>query len=645
MDSRTAPRETHWLMAKKVAATKKTWLDGPPALGVSIAILVVLALVAYGNVFSHGWVFDDYPAVLRNKAYELTWRNFVRVWLQPRPVTDMTFLANRLVSGDQPSSYHFVNVVIHMASGIALLGLMRRTPGGERLALPTAALFIVHPLQTESVTYIAQRTQALMGFFEFLSFYCVARSQEGPNRGRWHAGAVVTFMLGMLTKPHMVLEPLLVLLYERAFFAPSFKDALKRSPRLYGALCASWVLGAAYVIQRLVRHNWEDVGAGGRTPLNYLAAQAFVIPFYIWLTVFPKTLCIDYYWAAVPVPYEVLGALVTLTLIGATVYAWLRSPPLGFLGAWFFLNLFPSSGVIPRVDLVVEHRMYVPLAAVIVALLVPWLRGPSNFVFASLSFVTFILIARTHVRNEDYRTNFAIWSSAAAVSPKNARAHHNLATEFKLAGDHARAFHEYQRALESDPDYRQSWLDRGELKARLGRYSEAIPDFTEAMLDPRITAVAHYNRGNSKRALGLKEAALDDYSRAIEARAKEPKAEPFLEAIYNRGAVHVELNAHDKAVADFTSAIAIRPDLVTAHRNRGIVHLRMGRLPEARADLDNAIRLEPSNPQHYFDRALVSGDQKRFDEAWADVRRGRSLGGTPSPEFMAALRSVSGRSE
>src|SRR5581483_7055519 len=173
-----------------------------------------------------------------------------------------------------------------------------------------------------------------------------------------------------------ILEPLLVLLYDRAFFAPSYGEALRRSRGLYAGLFASWALGALYVLVHLAREGWNDVGAGGRTPVSYLAAQLFVIPFYVERALVPWTLCIDHGWPSVPGWQVAVGGVATLGLAAATVLAWRRSRPLGFLGAWFFLNLLPVSSVIPRVDLAVEHRMYVPLAAVILAVLVLGARLP-----------------------------------------------------------------------------------------------------------------------------------------------------------------------------------------------------------------------------------------------------------------------------
>lgn len=603
----------------------------------AVAVLVAASLLAYGNSFRGAFQFDD--IALERKIYEPTWANFVRLLFQTRAVVDATFFFNRLLTGEAAFGYHLVNFAIHLGAAFALLGILRRTPGAKALALPAALIFLVHPLQTESVTYIVQRAQSLMGLLELVSFYCVARSQTEQHRGRWQAMAVVAFALGMLTKPHLLLLPVLVLLYERAFFTASFAETIRRSRTLYYPVFVAWAVTALYLAYKLARVGWSDIGAGGRTPFGYAASQLFVIPYYVWLSVFPRTLCIDYGWNALPVWQVGLGAVATLALVAATVVAWRRSRPLGFVGAWFFLNLAPVSSFIPRVDLVVEHRMYVPLISVILVGLLVGQLLPRKVALAALGLVVLVLAARTRARNEDYASPVALWTQTVAVAPENPRAYHNLGTAFSKANDTAGAMKSYTRALEVDPLYYNSYNDRGDLKTRLNLHAEAIADYTSASQSAVLAPMAFYNRGNAHGALGHTKEQIADYSRAIEVR------KGFLEALYNRGLAYQEVGDHEKAVEDFTAAIEVKPNFGSAFTNRGVSKSKLGRRPAARADFERAIELEPTRSEPYFARAIIAAEENRMDAAWADVRKGRSLKGTPPADFLDWLRKTTGRSE
>ncbi|MEZ0227026.1 MAG: tetratricopeptide repeat protein [Planctomycetota bacterium] len=621
----------------------------------AVLLLVAVALVAYGNSFAVPFVFDDLNAIVGQDRYNPTLANLRSIVFQStRIAVDASFMLNRGLNGRDVGGFHVVNLLIHVASGVALLGILRRTPGAKELALPAALIFVVHPLQTESVTYVSQRAQSLMGFFELASFYCVARAQTAKRRTAWHAGAVAAFLLAMVSKPQVVLMPPLVLLYDRAFFAPSVKEALRRSRLLYAALFGSWVLGAGFVVFMLAHARWADVGEGGRTPASYAAAQVVAIPLYLWLSVFPRTLVFDYGWKGVAWWQTVLGGLGVAGLVAATVAAWRRSPPLGFLGAWFFLNIAPVSSVIPRVDLVVEHRMYVPLAAVIVLAVALGRRYlPANAGRGALALVVLVLVARTRIRNADYATPEVLWTATVAAAPWNARAHHNLATSFKersAATEAERianlngALREYTRAVDEDPDYADAWNDRGDVKARLGRHAEAIEDFTRIAEHRRLGASALYNRANAHKALGHKQEAIADYGRALDklAAAKRPR---MVEAVFNRGCVLQDAGEQEKAIADFTEALAARPELVSAYTNRGTSYLKLGRPAEARRDYERAVALAPRRGDAYFGRALALAGENRFDEAWADVKRARELGHVASPQALEWLKQASGRSE
>jgi tetratricopeptide (TPR) repeat protein len=323
-------------------------------------------------------------------------------------VLNLSLAVNYAVSGMSPWSYHALNLAIHILAGLTLFGIVRRTlrlgsgqalaPGGATLIASSAALlWTLHPLQTEAVTYTIQRAESLMGLFYLLTLYCFIRAvgaeradASGPQAGRapgeaqatqpasptavrfpswsWSVLCVAACLLGMATKEVMVSAPVLVLLYDRTFVAGSFREVWRRRRGLHMALAATWLL----LIGLVASTGWDRGGSSGFgvgiAPWAYWLTQFEAVTRYLCLSVWPHPLVLDYgtFWVnglASVAPY----ALVVVTLAVLVLVALWRWPVPGFLGAWFFAILAPTSIMPGRVQMIVEHRMYLPLAAVIVA--------------------------------------------------------------------------------------------------------------------------------------------------------------------------------------------------------------------------------------------------------------------------------------
>src|SRR5262249_12168613 len=340
-------------------------------------------VLAYANSFSGPLIFDDVPWIGTNPHIRHLWplRNIL---LAPpgapgtgRPVICLTLVLNYAVSGLHPWSYHVANLVIHASAALVLFGIVRRTLQGPRLrerfgtranglAAAVAVCWAVHPLQTESVTYIIQRMEFLMGLFLLLTLYCVIRGHDSPRRSEWYATAVVCCALGMGSKEGMVIAPIIVLLYDRIFLADSWTELWKKRSMLYAGLAATWLILISLVIVNNAR-GAELLGSPAVSWWPYAKNQFGAIAHYLRLTFWPDKLCLDYGWQVPPWPgsWKAMGVVLVFGLAAATGWALANVPPVGFLGAWFFLTLAPTSSVVPIQDMVAERRMYLPLAAVV----------------------------------------------------------------------------------------------------------------------------------------------------------------------------------------------------------------------------------------------------------------------------------------
>jgi protein O-mannosyl-transferase len=236
--------------------------------------------------------------------------------------------------------------------------------------LGAAVIWIVHPLQTEAVTYISQRCESLMGLFYLLTLYGFIRGAESRTPAGWFALSVAACFLGMATKEVMVTAPVMVLLYDRTFVSGTFREACHSTWRLYLGLAGSWLL-LGYLMTGA--HN-RGVGYGpGLTWWAYALTECRVVLHYLRLAVWPHPLIFDY---GEYVPTGHLAALAPYALILAILatvvfFELKRHPAIGFVGAWFFVVLAPTSSVVPiTASPMAEHRMYLPLASVVTLIVV-----------------------------------------------------------------------------------------------------------------------------------------------------------------------------------------------------------------------------------------------------------------------------------
>ena len=405
-----------------------------------------------------------------------------------RPLVNLSLAVNYAISGTNVWSYHALNLVVHILASLTLWGILRRTlrlaavpkrfrDAGDWLATVAALLWAVHPLTTPAVTYIIQRAESIMALCFLLTLYCVIRTAGSPRRALWSAGAIVAAALGMASKEVMATAPLIVLLYDRTFLAGSFRQALRSRWGLYAGLAATWVIPAA-----LWGGRAKSAGFGGPISAGaYALTQFEFVALYLRLSVWPHPLVLDYGKFLVSGIGSVLpqAALVT-GLVVATALALRFRPALGFLGAWVFLILAPSSSFIPvSTQTGAEHRMYLPLAAVVVAAVlcgywlwqqrvVPVLPRANlrKWVGALIVVgVAGVLAALTFQRNRDYQSGISIWADTVAKRPENARAHYNLGRHLVDAGELAPAQEHFVITVQQEPDYADAHVALGCIRA------------------------------------------------------------------------------------------------------------------------------------------------------------------------------------
>ena len=483
------------------------------AILLAAAVIVLAAIAAYHNSFAGPFIFDDYFWIVENTSI----RHLSPIWqvLFPRnaalvggrPVLSLTLAVNYALGGMDVWGYHAINLASHILAALMLLGVVRRTlilpclrerfgPIATPLALAATLLWMLHPLQTEAVTYVIQRTESLMGLFYLLVLYCVIRGAASNRATLWYIAATAACLLGMATKEVMATAPLIVLLYDRTFLAGSFREAWRRRYGLYLALLATWGVVVALVIFTGFYGGSSGFAVQKFTWWSYLLTQPGVIVRYLRLMFWPAGLCLDYGWRAPHTVAEVvLPGLLVVALLGLTIWALVKRPAWGLLGAWFFVILAPTSSFMPIKDAAFEHRTYLSLAAVATGVVVgasaagqwlvrrgmiplPLLKITGGSLAISLTLALGIL---TFQRNADYRSDLSISADTVAKAPDNERAHNNLGTALVDCRRIDEAVAEYQKALEINPDYAKAHYNLGAALYRQRKISAAIAQWDEAI--------------------------------------------------------------------------------------------------------------------------------------------------------------------
>ncbi len=571
------------------------------------AVLVALGAVAWANSFAGPFILDDPPAITENPTLR-SLADLRTVFSPPpdgqtvsgRPILNLSLALNWHFGGAAVRGYHLVNLAIHVAAALLLFGVVRRTlssprlggrfgPRATSLAGLGAALWLVHPLQTESVTYIVQRAEALVGLWLLLTLYAAIRAGTARRPGLWHAAAVAACLLGMGTKEVMFAAPLLVWLHEGLFFSPSLRAAWQGRRGFYLALAATWLVLAWLVVQTGTRGATAGFGLGV-SPWHYLLTQCGALVHYVRLAVWPVPLVLDYGFAVVTSPLAVAGpAAACLAAFLATVVALWRGRAWAFLGAWFFLLLGPSSSVVPvATQTVAEHRMYLPVAALVIGGVLALARWVGPRAAWPLAGAVLAGVALVHARNDAYRSALAIWHDTAVKRPDNARAHQELALAIKNSGRPRESLPHFERALALEPRYDKGRHNYATALAEAGDLDAAARQFELVLARDPGFADSCYGLGNVLRMQGKPESAIVAFRTAVRLRPQ------FAGAHNNLALLLFERGLTDEALAHFDAALHADPDFVVGLMNRANACFRLDRPADAVRDYERVLRLAPA---------------------------------------------------
>jgi tetratricopeptide (TPR) repeat protein len=576
-----------------------------------------LAAVAfvYFNALSAPFVFDDIRSIPENASI----RQLNTAALTPppgltvsgRPVVNLSLAVNYAVDRLDPRGYHVFNNGLHALAACVLFGVLRFTFGAARLrgrfggneawlAFGAALFWALHPLQTEAVTYVIQRTESLMAFFYLLTLYAFIRATHSSRPRAWRVLCVVACALGMGCKEVMVSAPLMVLAYDGIFVSGSLRESWRRHRGLYFGLAGTWLILILLLTQSGNRAGTAGFSSGV-TPWEYAVAQCRAIIHYLRLSVWPSPLVFDYGPYMPAKAGEAVPYAIALLLAGAaSVLALRRNPAAGFACLFFFAVLAPTSSVLPiATEVMAERRMYLPLAALAA------LAAAGSFVLAgkrgmiALLAVAAGLGALTVQRNRVYRSERSLWEETVKVAPANPRAHCWYGTVVAASGDMAAAESHFRAALALRPDYIIARERLGDCLFDQGKTDEATREYQEILRREPGDLLAHNQLGS---------------------------------IALNRG-------EWEDAVRHFEAALALAPHTLALRNNAGLAHFRLGHWKEAGSEYEAVLRVDPQNGDAWYGLGNVQASVQ--DWAAARLSYEQAIRWRPNvPEIRANLGGV-----
>lgn len=598
-------------------------------LFLSVILLMATTLLAYSNSFNGPFIFDDVQITDNPQLHHLFPINDV-IGQTNRPLLNLSLAINYHINGLDARGYHLFNFFVHLLAGLFLLGFLRRvfqSPAmvgrygsrGDWLALVIAILWAAHPLQTNSVTYIIQRAEAMMGLFYLGTLYCAMRFFVTDSRP-WIIGAVLFCGLGMMSKEVMVTAPLVVLLTENILWGSSWREIARKRKYFYTGLFLTWLIPLWLLTTSEEYKNSVGFGIKTVNTFEYAITQPGVILHYLKLAFIPTGLCLNYQWPVATTAGEIIAPLlVILGLIALTVFAYNARHALSFWGFWFFLILGVTSSFIPIQDLAFEHRMYLPLLSVIVlgTLGADWLLVklvPSEkprVVVAACLCVGMVgwLGTLTFLRNQDYRSAEVMWRDILRKRPVNLQAYNDLGLTLIHEGKFDEALIYLNKAIEINPRYIVPYNNIGLAYLNKGDTPRAIEFFTKAIRYKPDYAEAYNNLGLAYARRGDDRTAQRHYERAI---SVDPH---YVEAYNNLGIIYLNERRLDAAQDLFDKAIHEKPHYPAAYNNRGIVEIYRGRFKVAEGYFRQALYLNPEYAKALNNLGVAVKNQGRVSEA------------------------------
>jgi len=659
---------------------------------IASVIIMLTVVIIYRNVYQCPFVFDDLPGIQeKEKIRSLSNYSSLGELLKPRGVVDFTFSVNYKFGKLDVFSYHLVNVLIHIINGllayflaytilkqlanlseqrnsnsksrkskvksprsevalkrgrhnegkraseVVLDGLPSTTDNRQSIiflmSLATALIFVAHPVQTQAVTYIIQRSASMAAGFYMASvlFYLKARMIQQGAGSREQGGverkpfafrlsacffiSIICGILAFLSKQNTASLPGVILVSEYLLINRTWEEWRKKI-LWFGISFALWTLFVLYVagfftggfegkgLLEDVSDFMQETDSVGRW--SYLCTQFNVLVIYIRLLFLPIGQNLDYAYpfsSGLFYGYTTLAFLFLIAIVGIGVWNVKKRPVITFGIFWFFITLSVESSIIPIRDAIFEHRLYLPMfgsALSISYVVFHFLSRKLSWAIIFSVIVIMCLGTATYLRNMKWKDGITLWSDVLSKSPHNTRALNNLGNSLVLQGRNKEAIGHYYDILRIEPDNVDAHINLGSLFALQRYFQRAVTHYKKALQIDPDNAKAHFNLGSALSDQGNEKEATKHFLYSLRIRPD------FAEAHCKLGNILMKQGKQNRAVGHFLEAVQSKPDYTEAYNNLGIALAYMGKLDQAIIIFRKALYINPNDTwvQKNLDQAL-----------------------------------------
>lgn len=594
---------------------------------VAVLCIAVIGMVIYGNTLQVPWYLDDISVIARNPAIRDLNGSWHGVWGQ-RGLAMFSFALNYHFHGLELPGYHIVNIAIHLLTTLFVYLSLKRVFSCQPLVTLLAALiFLAHPLQTQSVTYVVQRMTSMSGMFFFISLYFYVRARESMSEGHGFISArhlsfylvsVLSGAIAVYTKQNAAILPFCIFLFDR-FFLPKQKNGLLWVVLYLLPYFAApvWMTLTQFIFPVLdgkglrVITATNDLAKGSAVAkgsdyeylLSYLVTEFSVLWLYIRLLFLPYGQVLDYQYPLATTLLTIKNVVAFSGLAGLLTFASLwrkRLPLVSFAVFWFFIALSVESTIIP-LDPVFEHRLYVPMFGF--AVLVPQILDrffPKKAGIVILFLAVGIYAALTWARNDLWSRESAFYEDQYAKVPRGTRVMVCMSNSLINMGRDREAEVILRKVIQIDPGVERAYVNLTSIMVRKQRMEEAFQVLMQGLKANPNSSELYTNLGVFYDLQGKPELAIQTLLRAISIPPDYP------EAYTNLGVVYAGLGRWSDAERCYRLGLSVMNENPRAHYNLGVALYSMGRISESAESFRQAVRFAPELPEAVYNLASVS---------------------------------------
>jgi len=602
-------------------------------------ILIGLALAIYAQTFHYSFQYDDMFFIVENEAIR-DLSDIFAIWnatsYPSRFISFYSFAINYHFHQLDVFGYHLTNFFIHLITSYCVWMLMfkvlqlRATQLSRNdqylIAFLTALLFVVHPVQTEAITYITQRFASLASLFYLssLCFYVYGRTQARPKQQfLLYIFSGIAAVLGMMTKEIVITLPLMILFIE-FFIISSSKDQNNRS-RLWSPqkiVSVLFILSFIMIIPMAFHNQTIGILTSPRVSEShygdiyglhtYVLTQFRVLATFLRLFFFPLNQNLSYDFEMSKSLFEIKTFscfLLLAIIIFSAIKIRKKQPVIAFGILWFFITILAN--FVPRRHVIFEHKLYlssIGLCLALCALLFYLLKNRKTYI-ACLSLIVLLFSFLAFKRNLVWQSELSLWEDTAKKSPNKPQVLNNLGKIYLDEERYEDAIVQFNKAIEIAPFYHSPRNNRGYAYKNQEKWDLALNDFNEVLKIDSYLPDIYVNRGEVLKQMGRYDLAMRDFMKAIKLSSD------FVPAFISRGAFYGDKGKYELALADFQYAMELDPEDASVYNNICLVKKHQNKLTEALEFCNKAIQLNPKEAKNYFDRGNVYENMENYELA------------------------------